>query len=355
MKILFVCSYESVYSKRANPFVKSLVEGMKAEGVFVDCDLQKFWTGIDDYDIFFLQWPESIYQWDKNKINLDILANHFDLLKKKNKKTVVTCHNLHPHNKDILTTELYNLVYSKVDAIHHMGTYSYDVLKEKFPNTFHFIAPHQVADEMWNRNVNISKAKKKLNIPENNIVISSFGAFRNRDEVNLFLNMTKDVGRKGMTYLAPRIPIGKLYNGSRIYQSFKFIVKYVIYKYLGIKYAGFLSNEELDEWLCASDIVFIQRKEILNSGNVPLAYSAKKIVVGPNVGNVGKILENTNNYVFNPYDRKTVCRATKDAIENYKMHNELGESNYEYAKRNWNSSVICHEIFIKLKELLSSN
>ena len=353
MKILFVCSYNSVYKKNANPFVRSLIEGLKAKGCSVDCDFDRLWTDFDDYDIIYLQWPEDIYQRNKSKINLDALAEHFDLLKKKKKKTVVTCHNLHPHNNDELTTKLYNLVYSKVDAIHHMGAYSYNVLKEKYPNTFHFIVPHHVADEMWNRKNNISDIRTKLNIPENDIVISSFGAFRNQDEVNMFLDMAKDVGRKDITYLAPRIPIGKLYNGRWINKTISFIVTYIKYKYLGIRYAGFLSIEELDEWLCASDIVFIQRKDILNSGNVPLAFSAKKIVVGPNVGNVGEILQKTHNYVFNPYNRKSVCNSTKTAIEDYKKNNGLGNRNYEYAKSNWTTSIVCSDIFSKMEVLMN--
>ena len=355
MKILFVCSYNAYYRKNANPFVRSLIEGLKAEGCIVDCDLDRFWTDFDDYDIIYFQWPEAIYKWNRNMINLDILADHFDLLRNRNKKTVITCHNLYPHNNDKLTTKLYNLVYSKVDAIHHMGTYSFNFLREKYPDTFHFIVPHHVADEMWNRKSKISDSRKKLNIPDNHIVISSFGAFRNQDEVNLFLNMAKDVGRKGITFLAPRIPIGKLYNGRWINKSLSFIIKFLKYKYLGIKYAGFLSSEELDEWLCASDIVFIQRKEILNSGNVPLAYSAKKIVVGPNVGNVGELLQNTNNYVFNPYKRESVCRVINNAIDNCKKNNGLGNRNYEYAKSNWTTSIVCSDIISKLEVLINKN
>ncbi len=353
MKILFACSYNSVFKKNTNPFVKSLIEGMRAEGCSIDCDLQRFWTDFDDYDIIYLQWPEAIYQWDKSKINLDELSYHFDLLKKNKKKIVVTCHNLHPHNNDDLTTELYNLVYSKVDAIHHMGTYSYNVLKEKYPNTFHFIVPHHVADEMWNRKYNVSDFRKKLNIPENDIVISSFGAFRNQDEVDMFLNMAKDVGRKGITYLAPRIPIGKLYNGRWINKSISFIIKYIKYKRLGVRYAGFLSSEELDEWLCASDIVFIQRKEILNSGNVALAFSAHKVVVGPNLGNVGELLKETNNYTFNPGKRDLVCQEVKKAIDACQKGSNLGDDNYEYAIKNWNTSKVCHDIISTLSYFLN--
>lgn len=344
MKILFVCSYNSVFSKNTNPFVRSLIEGLKNEGCSVDCDLDRFWTDYEKYDIIFLQWPEEIFLWNKNKINIEKLSIHFSLLKKKNKKTVVTCHNLHPHNNDELTTKLYNLVYSKVDAIHHMGTYSYNVLKEKYPDAFHFIIPHHIADEMWNRKSKISECRKKLNIPDNNIVISAFGAFRNQDEVNLFLNMAKDVGQKGITYLAPRIPIGKLYNGRWINKSLNYIFNYLKYKKLKIKYAGFLSSEELDEWLCASDIVFIQRKEILNSGNVALAFSAHKVVVGPDVGNVGEILNETNNYAFNPQNRDLVYQVVKKAINDCRKSGNIGNNNYEYARKNWNTSKICHDL-----------
>ena len=352
MKILFVCSYNSAFQKNTNPYVRSLINGLKEEGCTVDCDLDRFWTDFDDYDIIYLQWPEEIFQWNKNKINIEKLSIHFSLLKKKKKKTVATCHNLHPHNNDELTTELYNLVYSKVDAIHHMGTYSYNVLKKKFPDTFHFIVPHHVADEMWKRKNNFSDFRKKLNIPKKDIVISSFGAFRNQDEVNLFLNMAKDVGRKGITYLAPRIPMGKLYNGRWINKSIDFIVKYIKFKHLNVRYAGFLSDEELDEWLCASDIVFIQRKEILNSGNVALAFSAHKIVVGPDLGNVGEILKETNNFVFNPDSRESIYKAISNAICNIMNSNKIGEMNYEYAMENWNCTKVCQDIISNLERII---
>lgn len=354
MRILFVCTHNSVYKKDNNPFVKSLAEGMKAKGCYVDCDIERFWTDFESFDIIYLQWPESIFQWNKKNIDLVRLSNHFDLLKKKKIKTIVTCHNLHPHNNDDLTTELYNLVYSKTDAIHHMGTYSYDVLKEKYPDTFHFIVPHHVADEMWSRKTNISDTKRKLGIPTQDIVISAFGAFRNKDEVELFMNMAKDVGRNGITYLAPRIPIGKLYNGRWINKSINYIFNYIRCKLLGVRHAGFLSDEELNEWLSVSDIVFIQRKDVLNSGNIALAFSAKKIVIGPDVGNVGEILKDSDNYVFNPCDRTSIYRVTLNAINDTKENSELGEMNYKYAMKNWNCAKVCQDIISNLELLISS-
>ena len=46
-------------------------------------------------------------------------------------------------------------------------------------------------------------------------------------------------------------------------------------------------------------MAFIHRVSILNSGNLPMAFFAGMPVLGPNVGNVGNILEDTNNAIFN--------------------------------------------------------
>ena len=123
----------------------------------------------------------------------------------------------------------------------------------------------------------------------------------------------------------------------------------------GGNHAGFLSSEELNEWLCASDIVLIQRKDILNSGNVALAYSASKVVVGPDLGNVGEILKETHNYIFNPDNREMVCKEVKKAIDACRKDRNLGSANYEYAKNNWNTAKVCNDVISNLKELLISN
>ena len=75
MKILFVCSHEWVYSENANPFVSLLIEGLVNCGHQVKCGLDDFWSGYANYDILFFQWPESIYDWNCNLINIKTLSN----------------------------------------------------------------------------------------------------------------------------------------------------------------------------------------------------------------------------------------------------------------------------------------
>lgn len=354
MKILFVCSRNSVFNPNSNPFVLSLMEGLHQCGHQVDCGLELFWDNFFNYDVIYFQWPEEIFKRDRTLVDLEKLQKQFEVMRNKGIKTVVTCHNLHPHNNDPLFTDLYEMVYTNVDSFHHMGNYSFQLMKEKFPNKYHFLVPHHVADSLFEQTHDIKEAKRKLNIPEKNIVVASFGAFRNDEEVKMFLMMAKNVGRKHVVYLAPRLPsIGRLYNGRLLVKTIAYIYKYVKYKYLNVRRAGLLSKEELDLWLSATDIVFIQRFEILNSGNVPLAFSKGKVVVGPDIGNVGEILRDTGNYIFLPHNYDSIKLAVKNAIHDIRTGSKLGKKNYDYAIKNWNESHICSSISLYLDRLVN--
>lgn len=326
---------------RKNPYVISLVDGLIKYGHQVTCGLDKFWDSFAEYDLLYFQWPEAIFDWGRGQIDLERLSRHFDSIKRAGVKTVITCHNLHSHMNDGRMKGLYDLVYSNMDAFHHLGRYSYDVMKEKYPDTIHFMAPHHIADCLWENPVDPFVAKRKLHIPKANVVVSSFGAFRNDEEIRLYVDMAKDITSFHMTFLAPRIPMGHFYHGRHVGKTIQYLFKAFLYKIIRIKHSGFLTEEELNDWLYASDIVMIQRKEILNSGNLPLAFSAGKVVVGPNLGNVGEILRETGNFVFDPNDRVSVKYSVLKAIEAVKKDNQLGLRNYQYAKENWSVSKVC--------------
>ena len=339
----------------SNPYVMSLAYGLSLYGHEVVCSLDDFWNSFQRYDLLYFQWPEAIFGWKRAKIDIEELSRHFDRIKDVGIKMVVTCHNLHPHNHDAKTTELYELVYSRVDAFHHMGRYSFDLMKERYPCQYHFIAPHHIADCLWGNPACSLEAKRRLHIPENRIVISSFGAFRNDEEVRMCVDMAKDIANRHMIILAPRIPIGSFYNGRHIKRTMEYLYDSLLYKRLRIRYSGFLIEEEMRVWISASDILFIQRKDILNSGNLPMAFAAGKVVVGPERGNVGDILKETGNYVFDPYDRGSVKQAILDAIDEVKTSNQLGIRNYLYARENWSVSKVCGLIDKELSQVINRN
>ena len=340
MKILMVIESDS----DCNPFVSSLVDGLIKCGHEVMRGLDLFWTAYDKYDLLFFQWPEAIFNWNRDEIDIEKLSKQFERIKEAGVRTLITCHNLHPHNYDKTTTFLYDFVYSKVDAFHHMGKFSYELLKEKYPQKYHFIAPHHVAESLWENPLFSSDAKTKLSIPKNSIVVSSFGVFRNEEEIRFYVNMVKDVTNRHLVFLAPRLPVTHFYIGRHVKRIVRFLRTGLLYKLFRIRTSGYLTDEELRLWLSASDIVFIQRKEILNSGNLPLAFAGGKTVVGPDLGNVGEILRETGNFVFDPYDRASVKRAVLVAIDETGKSKGLGARNYQYAKENWSTAKVCEQI-----------
>ncbi len=91
----------------------------------------------------------------------------------------------------------------------------------------------------------------------------------------------------------------------------------------------------------ASDVHLIQRLKSLNSGSLILGFAFKKVVVGPNYGSIGEILRETGNPTFDPYDNNSIIEAVKkgkDLVESNK-----GVENYDYAKMNWDLSIIANK------------
>ena len=91
-------------------------------------------------------------------------------------------------------------------------------------------------------------------------------------------------------------------------------------------------------YFCASDVVFIQRRDDLNSGNIPMAFLFKKVVVGPDTGNIGEILKSTGNPVFDSQNSLSVRNALQAALNLSKT--DLGRKNYDYAMTHWRSAQI---------------
>ncbi len=72
-------------------------------------------------------------------------------------------------------------------------------------------------------------------------------------------------------------------------------------------------NYDLPYYITTSDVIFIQRKDALNSSNIPLAFLYHKVVVGPATGNIGEILAATGNPTFDPNNREDILQALEKA------------------------------------------
>ena len=102
-----------------------------------------------------------------------------------------------------------------------------------------------------------------------------------------------------------------------------------------------------------SDITFIQRKVNLNSGNLTLGFFFGNVIVGPNIGNIGRILHDTGNPTFDPNISNSIGEAICKAIQMQKEGK--GKINQDYALCHWTTQKIAEMHYNIYKSLKQKN
>jgi hypothetical protein len=327
-----------------NPFVITLCHGLEREGCDITCSTQELFDNWKSYDIIHFQWPHVLAKCCNDISKISQLISD---IKKGGKKIIVTIHNIEPHYSDnALIHSLYELIYGSADVLVHMGDYSKNLFEKKYPHARNIIIPHHIYDEIYNgqRLPEREEAIKKLNLNNKYRYIVCFGSFRNEEEIEVANTVANRLYDEGIRVLAPglaRIKITK-----NIIKTFK---SYINYKRITSKYPKIVCNGRyvpdsmVPYYYAASDIALIQRKRILNSGNMPMALLMKKVVVGPNVGNVGCLLQELSNPTFDVNSIDSVETAVRKALE--LSSKGKGIDNYNYAKSICSTKVVCKKYY----------
>lgn len=339
MKVLFAYNRNTY----PNPFVRTLVESISELGADVTCSLNDFWHSWKKYDVIHLQWPNLLVEGLETA---ESLRSHLQLIKNYGIPLVITCHNLHPHyTKDSIVNEGYDIVYDMVDCFIHMGSYSCNLLKEKYPSAKHVIIPHHIYDTIYKSIPTKEEAIKLLHLNPKLKYVLCFGTFRHDEEREIAIKASEIMSEYNGKILAPSFSpffFRRDIKGLRITLN-EFIQHLRCrFKHRNIIITrGFVSDKDLPYYYAASDIALIHRKEILNSGNLPMAFYMGKVVVGPNVGNVGEILRETGNPTFDIHDNDSLGSAVELAMT-LVAHNK-GEENRQYGINNLSSNIIAQQ------------
>lgn len=346
MKVLIVCNTDS----NPNPFVYTLANGLCQLGVDVVCSVSDFWENWNAYDIIHLQWPDLLV---RGEAPYKLLNEHLHIIKKAGKVIIITCHNLHPHyGKDKLASDVYDVAYSNADSIVHMGHVSQEILSKKNPKAYHVIIPHHVYNQIYSEIPSKEEALSVLRLSTSNKYILCFGAFRSKEERNLIADLSDRLRNNRVSILAPGLYSFSWWNKERHLPAIKRIIQLILFKIRHpncVIAKGHVSDEMLPYYYAASEIALIHRPQILNSGNVPMAFLMGKVVVGPSTGNVGEILKETGNPVFEPYNNSTIINALETAFRLAK--NGQGERNQNYAFQNLRTEIIAqkyNQLYIKM-------
>ena len=342
MKILFLMRKSKHYT---NLFVPELCEQLRRLGhqVQIGMDLLEE-SNNNDFDIIHIHWPEYILPTNNPSItDIGILDIWLKKISNANIPIVVQCHNLKPHDvKNEAACRLYDIVYSHATAFVHMGRFSRNYLQSKYSNAIHVVIPHHIYDISHRFCYDAKMCKRELNIPENKICILSFGKFRNDEERTFYNKCRMKFQNDEVFFIAPGFFRDKLICRN-VFKSIHNILKFYMFKINGINFTNEIVGEDvMEKYFTAADIVFIQRQKILNSGNLPMAFACGKIVVGPDVGNVGEILKETGNPVFDAGDSVSATKAIRAGIG--LINKNLGFRNRMYARKHWTCTIVANDL-----------
>ncbi|MDQ1167493.1 hypothetical protein [Flavobacterium sp. SORGH_AS_0622] len=302
------------FPKDANNYFDEIIKYSASEFVF-----DHYLNYDSSFEIVNIHWPESIFNW--KSFSLEEL-NNFErafLYWKKHSKIIYTVHNLKPHSEyNINHKRLYKLVTENADVFIHLGEYSKEMFEKQYTNAVHYLVRHPLYINSFSV-FNEYEARNLLKIQSDALVIIAPGRIRNKAEKKMIMTAFGAIRNKKKILIVPNMYKKNIWNKLPGYYKFKKIFSRPILK-KSIDPKFFFRNEyqshlELALMMSAADLVFVPRIEILNSGNVFLGLTYGKMIVGPDQGNIKEHLEMFDFPIFNPHSPKSVKKAIIEGVK----------------------------------------
>ena len=327
-----------------------------------------FWEKQGDYDVVHLHFPEylTFELQDAYKKGLDdeLIARVAERLEywAGRAKLVITRHVLLPHDalRDPMWEKMYEVFYRYADGVVHFAQASIDEFRERYQETKfyrgrapeHAVIPHQNYTSLPNT-MSRAEARQRLGIAEGAKAMLVFGAIRNDEERELILNTFHATRQAGKVLLVSRWR-EKLAKVSWI--RLKYWIRdltrlyYKLHPSYRFNYA-FVEEEDTQIYLQAADVLFIPRLKVLNSGNITLGMTFGRVVVGPDSWDVGQLLRETGNPVFDPERPATAAAAMEEGFR-LACAGEVGSANQRLALDEWSVGQ-CADLYFNFFHKLS--
>jgi glycosyltransferase involved in cell wall biosynthesis len=327
-----------------------------------------FWNMQGEYDIVHLHFPEYL-TFELTKAYVEGLTDELIAAVKsrlefwsRRARLVVTRHVLLPHDarEDPSWERMYAVFYSFADAVVHFGLASETEFLERYANLeftrgyppVHKVIPHQNYTALPNQ-ISRMEARGRLGIPDDAEVMLVFGAIRSDEERELITRTFESVraGKKVLLVSRWRETLPDI-----SWIRLKYWIRDVRRLYYRLQPRYFFNYDFVPEgdtqvYLNACDVLFIPRLWVLNSGNVTLGMTFGRVVVGPDSWDVGEILREAGNPVFNPDRPETASFAVEHGFS-LARQGEIPRANMQFALEHW-SPAKCAEMYMDLFNLLT--
>lgn len=275
------------------------------------------------YNIVNIHWPEAIFDWvEPTEIQLIDLEK--EIIKWKKKSILVyTKHDTHRNKGTTLNFDrLFYLIEKHTDVFIHLGIYSKRLYEKKYPHAIHEIIYHPLFKNSF-KIYPKTEAKELLKIKKDALVIIAPGKIRTFKERDMVLKSFKALPNKNKVLIATnmrtelpfdfpgRVRLKKFFDLQKYFKN-KFKNKYHLPDFL-FNYNN-LNVEDFSLRMSAADVVLIPRIDLLNSGNIFLGLTFKKVIVGPAIGNIEEQLKELGYPIFNPKSLGSVIKALEKGI-----------------------------------------
>ncbi|MCA9064657.1 MAG: hypothetical protein KDA96_16410 [Planctomycetaceae bacterium] len=323
-------------------------------------DEQLFWSRQGEFDVVHLHFPEYMTAAHENAyvngLNDTLIRETEECLAwwGQRAKLVITRHVLLPHDalEDPQWEKMYEAVYRQVHGVVHFAQASIDEFRDRYRATQfvhgepqHRIVPHHNYASLPNC-ISRDDARRQLGISPDRHVMLVFGSIRNFEERALILQTFQGIRHSQKLLLVSRWR-EKLADVGWIRLKYWLRDLNRLYFRLHPQYRfnyGFVEEHDTQLYLNAADVLFIPRIKVLNSGNITLGMTYGKVVVGPDSWDVGELLRETGNPVFDPDHPETAVAAVEEGFR-LAAGGHIGAANQKLALEEWTAEQ-CGEKYV---------
>ncbi len=351
----------------SNPYQYLLIDRLKTFGLNIKlADTRNFFfCNITILNILLTNWKPDIMHlhWHhsslvtlskfKSIVKSTIFLFQIYLLKLLNIKLVWTIHNLTHHEDRQKQIELFfcrfvgNLADAIITHCERAQVEVAKVFKIKKIKKIHVI-PHGNFIKFYENKISKEKAKKKLRLSEPIFNFLFLGEIRPYKGIKELISAFKKVDNTGCQ------PIGLIIAGRPKNDEFAVELRRLIKGnkniYLVLKY---ISDNEIQIYLKAADIVVFPYRKVFTSGGILLAMSFGKPIIAPRLGCISDVLDHSGSYLYDPMHSNELYETMKKAVFEKSRHAKMGSHNLNMAKRfNWtNMARNTRDIYLDLLKI----
>ena len=266
------------------------------------------------YDIVHLQWPEDQYRaYGSGPVEARATSfiRRLDEHKRRGSKLAWTVHNVIPHEHvgSSLDAKVYQDVIDRSDVIVHHCAASLDMMAKTFkiPSSALPVVVHFGNYGAYPDNVSKDEARKRLAISTDATVYLCFGALRGYKGFDTLLRAFRRARVKNKFLL-----VAGYYTGVGGIKGKLGTLRLLMVDWLDRRSRldlKMIDDEDVQLYFRAADAVVLSHSRGLNPGVAVLGMTFGKVVIGPDLGCIGHVLEQGENLIYPANDTAALTRA----------------------------------------------